>query len=482
MAGIQMLDIAALPAGARRDLAEAIYGLYERAGRPATREVAEAIRSDDSLPGTLSHEGVAAMIRGSSRYANWANLESLVRTLASRDIARPDLESAVSRIRELWLLAARQAPSGIVAKDAIDAASPSAASRRRGWSVFDHLVFADAAQINAFAAAAVGLGAVLACFSGTNIDAVIARCDALGLDVAAEIIEYGSELPVSQIIAECSVERQFDEADAYMIISAVYRPLSEVTEAMLRPGLGEKGLMVSLMILGLFVWARPLTDLTKLYAELWVLGDADRAEGALRLCGAVRELCDLVDLLGMLRDLDADDAARAVCIGASHRPPRDVVQFTALLRERGRPGDAEDVLWEAAWDWSADDVVALLAALRDAERSLDADHLVSSIAWRDAKGIVEVIAVLRRDARDAAAEQLLRSVAAGETRKIAKVLVALNRLSRHPDMTYLLTEVRTQRASMAAALAVILDVAGLKEHAQLLAHVAEPTSITGSQP
>ncbi len=474
MVGIQMLDVSILPAGARRDLAEALYGLYEHAGRPATRELADAIRNDDSLPGTLSHEGVAAMIRGSSKYSNWANLESLVRTLASRHLARPDLESVVSRIRDLWMRAARQALSGSDAKDAAGTANAGAASACDSWSVIDYLVFEGRAKTSTFASTTTDLGPVPAELSRTSIEAVIAEHEAVGDDVAAEIIEYGAGLPVSQIIAECGSEPEIDDADIYMITAAVYRPASEIAEAMLRTYPQRKDLLVALTIVELFVQARPLTELMKLYTELWMSGDARRVEGVFRQCGAVRDLSDLAELLHMLRQWGADDAVHAIRLGMSRRPSRDIVQLTELLCARDQADDASKVLSNAALRGSPDDVVALLAALRDAEQSVDAEYLISSIAWRDTKDLVEVIAALRRGARDASADQILRSVAIGKSRKIAEVLVELHRLDRHGDTAFLLAEVRTQQAETAATLGVILELAGLKEHARSLADVLEP--------
>ena len=479
--GIQMLDVSVLPAGARRDLAEAIYGLYEHAGRPATRELAEAIRTDDSLPGTLSHEGVAAMIRGSSRYAKWANLESLVRTLASRDLARPDLESVISRIRDLWMRAAREASSGSDTKDPAGTATAGAASAWDSLSVIDYLVFEGRAKTSTFASTTADLGPVPALLSRTSIEAVIAECEAVGDDVAAEIIEYGAGLPFSQIIAECGSEQEIDGADISMITAAVYRPASEIAEAMLRTYPQRKDLLVAFTIVELFMQARPLTELMKLYIELWTNGDARRVEGVFRRCGAVRDLSDLAELLGMLRQWGADNAVQAIRLGMSRRPPRDIVHLTELLCAHGQADDASEVLSSAALRGSPDDVVALLAALRDAEQSVDAEYLISSIAYRNAKDLVEVIAALRRSAHDASAEQILRSVAIGKSQKIAEVLIELHRLNRHGDTTFLLTEVRTQRVEPAATLRVILELAGLKEHARLLTAAPEPIPTAGPQ-
>lgn len=98
-----MPDEERLPPGPRRDLAAALHDLYALAGKPAARTISSWIRGRDNLPGTLSHEGVSAVLRGTGT-PRWANLESLVRVLVEQQRvgSTADVDTVVVRIHALW--------------------------------------------------------------------------------------------------------------------------------------------------------------------------------------------------------------------------------------------------------------------------------------------------------------------------------------------------------------------------------------------
>ncbi|QFG22870.1 hypothetical protein [Actinomadura sp. WMMB 499] len=105
MAGIRMPDERQLPLGPHRDLVAAVHDLYELAGKPAARTISAWIRDQDDLPGTLSHEGVSAVLRGASM-PRWANLESLVRVLVEQQrVGQSDAEVTLARIHAFWHMA-----------------------------------------------------------------------------------------------------------------------------------------------------------------------------------------------------------------------------------------------------------------------------------------------------------------------------------------------------------------------------------------
>lgn len=107
-----MPDEQQLPPGPRRDLAIALHQLYALAGKPAARALSTWIRDRDDLPGTLSHEGVSAVLRGSGT-PRWANLESLVRVLVEQQRvgAAADVDAVVTHIHSLWMIADGGPPS-----------------------------------------------------------------------------------------------------------------------------------------------------------------------------------------------------------------------------------------------------------------------------------------------------------------------------------------------------------------------------------
>ena len=119
MVGISMPSEEALPPGPRRDLVTALHELYELAGKPACRMISLRIRDRGDLPGTLSHEGVSAVLRGvNGAVPRWPNLESLVRVLAEAAIIELSVDTEVVRIHSLWRIAARS-PCQIKYGDAV---------------------------------------------------------------------------------------------------------------------------------------------------------------------------------------------------------------------------------------------------------------------------------------------------------------------------------------------------------------------------
>ncbi|MGI5413899.1 hypothetical protein ACQEV9_44750 [Streptomyces chartreusis] len=99
--------------GPRRDLLAALHRLYQDAGYPGLRPLAEAIDKNEDKradePGALgrpSREAIAGLLRGSfTRAPVWENLQALVWTLAKRSHRRPDVHAEVSRFHALWLAA-----------------------------------------------------------------------------------------------------------------------------------------------------------------------------------------------------------------------------------------------------------------------------------------------------------------------------------------------------------------------------------------
>jgi hypothetical protein len=93
-----------LPPGPLRDLVVALHELYRSAGKPGFRVVSDAIKSDDSLPDTVSYETIGAILGGRG-LAKWSKLECLVRQLARMAVTRPDEDGEIRRFHGLWLIA-----------------------------------------------------------------------------------------------------------------------------------------------------------------------------------------------------------------------------------------------------------------------------------------------------------------------------------------------------------------------------------------
>ncbi len=101
MAGIDLPGPDRLPAGPNRDLVGALHELYRGAGKPSTREIAQAVMRGD-FRSTISHETVAAMLRGDGGLPRWAKLEAVVRILATWNTSPLDPDAEAARMQRLW--------------------------------------------------------------------------------------------------------------------------------------------------------------------------------------------------------------------------------------------------------------------------------------------------------------------------------------------------------------------------------------------
>jgi hypothetical protein len=91
---------------AHRRLKQAIEGLHRSAGLPSARAISSAIRNRDDLRDTVSHETVSGILR-SNGLPRWVKLECVVRQLAEWATHKPDLDSVVLEMQELWLACRR---------------------------------------------------------------------------------------------------------------------------------------------------------------------------------------------------------------------------------------------------------------------------------------------------------------------------------------------------------------------------------------
>jgi excisionase family DNA binding protein len=97
---VKMPDERKLPPGPWRELTQALYALYESAGKPGTREISEAIKNRDDLRDVVSHEGVRNILGG--KHARWSKIECVVVQLANWSVGRPNPVAELERIHRLW--------------------------------------------------------------------------------------------------------------------------------------------------------------------------------------------------------------------------------------------------------------------------------------------------------------------------------------------------------------------------------------------
>lgn len=75
--------------------------LYRAAGRPSYRRISTEIRKNDTMPDTVSHETVGAILRGEA-LARWSKVASVVQQLATMAVHRPNMEEETQRFLALW--------------------------------------------------------------------------------------------------------------------------------------------------------------------------------------------------------------------------------------------------------------------------------------------------------------------------------------------------------------------------------------------
>jgi hypothetical protein len=115
-----------LPPGPRRVLTEAVHTLYEAAGMPGTHRISDAIEHCDDLPDMVSHEAVRSILLGEP--SRWAEVECVVRVLATWAVAQLDPMAEAEKIHELWRAA--QPPEAVeVGPKALAAAPKDDATR-----------------------------------------------------------------------------------------------------------------------------------------------------------------------------------------------------------------------------------------------------------------------------------------------------------------------------------------------------------------
>ncbi|WP_305788151.1 FxSxx-COOH system tetratricopeptide repeat protein [Symbioplanes lichenis] len=118
--------------GPFRDLTAALQELHRAAGKPSARKISTAIRDNDALRDTVSHETVNAILRGNGGLPKWVKVECVVRQLAAWSVTGLDADREVRRFHQLWLAASdepdRTAPAPL--RNDFVAASPGTPAPR----------------------------------------------------------------------------------------------------------------------------------------------------------------------------------------------------------------------------------------------------------------------------------------------------------------------------------------------------------------
>lgn len=75
---LRMPSEAELPPGTVRDFVDLLFFFYRQAHRPTLREISDAIRKRDDIPGTASTETIRRMLHGTTVPAHWETVDSVL--------------------------------------------------------------------------------------------------------------------------------------------------------------------------------------------------------------------------------------------------------------------------------------------------------------------------------------------------------------------------------------------------------------------
>ncbi len=95
-------DLARVPEDPRRRFLRQLHLLYDSSGRPSARRISAVIRQNNSLPDTVSHETVAAVLRG-DLIPSWSKVECIVTSLGDWSINKYDRGVLLRHFHGLWL-------------------------------------------------------------------------------------------------------------------------------------------------------------------------------------------------------------------------------------------------------------------------------------------------------------------------------------------------------------------------------------------
>ena len=133
--------------------------------------------------------------------------------------------------------------------------------------------------------------------------------------------------------------------------------------------------------------SREPDQVAELAASLWSAaldGDSRRVLDAAVSTMAVDQVTDIA---GWLLAMDRAGAALSLCIGAAARHPvGDCETFVRILRDAGRPVDAQVVL-DSTRDWPAAKAARLIVALRAGDADADAERVLAASQTREAAQI-----------------------------------------------------------------------------------------------
>lgn len=469
MPGVRMPAENELPAGPRRSLVSALHRVYGMAGKPSTREIATAIRNRDDLPGTLSHEGVGATLRGAGGLPRWPNLESLVRVLADRTIARVDADAAVIHIHTLWLEA--DAEQALGAGESSSADAVHAVSLKSGSAVDANATSRNSLDVSMRAMADLfseineNTGTIVALLRDGGAETLASSLVADGDSAKSDLLMEASTWSLEEVIEAVEYSFSTGNPELLLLISSAWRPVDETVQFI---GQSRKDLnhrAIHLLVVFISLW-RPVGDVVGLLYGLRANGHHVESRVALH-AAACRSVAEVVDLVKALQRNGGLIGISEVCMALTRRPLRNVLEVVRELRNADSGAAADSILWHAAWG-PVDGIPTLLAVLRDEGRDQEAEYAIQAAAWRSARDVSDLVDTLRREGRDGAAEQVLDAVTRVPVERVVELVLLLRWQGRDEEVAQLVALARRRGGQERDALADAFHSVGLQSAAESL--------------
>jgi hypothetical protein len=444
MARVAVAGEDVLPIGSRRDLATALYELYERAGAPSLRDIARLIEKDNRLPGALSHEAVRAALTGAGSVPRWQNLEALVRVLSARDVHQGNVDETVVRIHALWTAAI--GPKRTAAPPGEGGADSPPTTLQRLIEIHGRTAIAD-------------LLVVTSSFHGiseSDIGPVVAQLD----ESDADLVAYVAGCEISYALDEAIPTGKWDRSVSLVVAAATYRPAAELVRLMADREDPPEGELLALCLACLtakFMTASA-EDTVRLILALDKAGVDYDKPGLLTFCGGMMRPQRLEVLLTHLSAFGLSFEVALVCSGVSLRDLPDIYGILSRLWETDEGvWPCHSIVSSYVGRRSVENVLQFLASGEEQANRRVIQAVSREIAGLEPNRVLEYLAALRNAARPASLDRVLAATSTQSAPTVTEILIGLAKQRVHDEQAALLAYARENRREGLVTIRMYVD-------------------------
>lgn len=429
--GIRVPSEDELPSGPHRSLVLALHRLYSLAGKPSTRGISAAIRDRDDLPGTLSHEGVSAALRGTT-LPRWPNLESLIRVLASWTVNAIDGDEEVIRIHSLWVAA------GDFPSDEIDSRSAPENSRLQSGVAKNQ-----SADILRQIDSAVDLLPNM-----ENIEPFLAVLIEDGVEEFASALNKhpglsdsilsSAEVPFVEALRV--IGSMFSRKDPYWYapaIVATMRPANEFVCELNADNRTPSQRAIATVLLVLASRWLPAEIYIDVVNELKVNDRRGHLDVAFNVW-ARRPISEVSDFMSELRRNGWSNDCYRICAAMTRRSARSILDAVRFFGNQRQEKVKNYILWSAGSRLPDDRLHELLVMFCEEGATKEALRILEAKARQEPHEIIQFLDLLRDRHRYSIAQQLISLIGATSPEHIIETASMFRIVGREDDLTQLI--------------------------------------------